>query len=156
MTVTGRMGATMTEGQLAAIEERLQNWGRWAFGTIGGGKGHCASVEYRYVPEKLGEGEQAVHRTAMTVDVLDAETVERAVTSLQCRVARRFLIKAYVFRASRVTLSQMFRIQGALYDAYRLRVAKLVADTLQDQDRRHVRRGKPLWAGVARTTKARV
>lgn len=146
----------LNEAQFARMEERLQNWGQWAR-LGGGGKGHCASVEYRYVAEKLGEGEQAVHRTPRALDPVDAELVEAAVTALRCRGARYFLRLAFVEQYTRLTLQREFRLRSdALYLAYRVRTATLVADQLSANEVKLIKRGKPLWAGVARTTKGGV
>ena len=139
----------MTEGELAKIEGRLNNWGRWAFSS-GGGGGHCASAEYRYVPEKLGEDEQAVHRTPMPVDAVDAELVEEAVTRMTNARARLFLKEAYVYQVSRPTLERLFRAYGVLLEAYRLRVLQLAGEAIASQEVVLVRKGKPLWAGIGR------
>lgn len=145
----------MTEGELTKIEERLSNWGRWAFSSGGGGR-HCASAEYRYVPEKLGEDEQASDRTPKSVDVTDAELVEEAVTRMRCARARLFLKEAFVYQVSRTTLERLFRAYGALLEAYRLRVLQLAGEAIAAQEVVLIRKGKPLWAGVARITSRRV
>lgn len=145
----------MTEGELMKIEGRLNNWGRWAF-SGGGGGGHCASAEYRYVPEKLGDDEQAVHRTPMPVDAIDAELVEEAVTRMRCARARLFLKEAFVYQVSRPTLERLFRAYGSLLEAYRLRVLQLASEAIAAQEVVLIRKGKPLWAGVARITSRRV
>ena len=146
----------MTEGELAKIEARLNNWGRWAFSGSGGGKGHCCSAEYRYVPEKLGDGEQAVHRTPMPVDALDAELVEEAVTRMTNARARLFLKEVYVYQVCRSNLESMFRLYGQMLEAYRIRVLQLAGEAIVSQEVVLVRKGKPLWAGVARITRGRV
>jgi hypothetical protein len=146
----------LNEAQFARMEERLQNWGQWAR-TGGAGKGHCGSVEHRYIAEKLGEGEQAVHRTPRAVDAIDAELIEDAVSALKCRAARFFLMAAFVEQWARPTLQRVFRLRGDhLYVAYRVRAASLVADEVAEAEARLVKRGKPLWAGVARIARGRV
>lgn len=146
----------MTEDERLRIEGRLNNWGRWANNGVGFGGGHCASAEYRYVAERLGEDEQAVHRTTMPVDALDAELVERAVTKLECQRSKKFLVDSYVHQVSRINLERKFRVYGALFEPYRLRVVKLAAEIIAQEECGLIRRGKPLWAGVARITRRRV
>lgn len=67
---------------LEATRDRLENWGRWAAGRGGAGQGRCASLEGRYVPERLGEGEEASRRTPrIPIDDIDAEYVDRIVST---------------------------------------------------------------------------
>jgi hypothetical protein len=147
----------MTEDERLRIEGRLNNWGRWAGTGAGGGPhGHCASAEHRYVAEKLGEDEQAIHRTVMPVDALDAEIVERAITKIPCKRSRRFLVESYVYQVARVNLEKKFQAFGALFEPYRYRVVKLAAESIANEECGLIRRGKPLWAGVARSTRRRV
>lgn len=142
----------MTDDQYAQLQIRLQNWGRWAYtrGGGGGGIGHCGSVEHRYRAPKLGEGEVASHRIRLPVDPADAETIERAVIALRCISARCFLIDQYVKGYARTTLERKFRIHGNLYYAYRRNATEMVAAALRSLDPHLIRRGQPIWAGVAR------
>lgn len=141
----------MDDGQFERLEGRLNNWGRWAF-SAGGGRGHCLSVEHRYLPPKLAEGEQAAHRTPMPVDMLDAEVVEKAVTTLPCVTARRFLIKVYVYRSCPPAICRQFRLAVDLFEGFHYRNVMLVAQQLRAQQDESplIRRGKPLWAGTCR------
>jgi hypothetical protein len=145
----------MNESQFVRIEQRLDNWGQWSRAGCGG-VGHCASAEHRYVAEKLGEDEQAVHRIPQALNVVDAELVENAVTTLKCRHARAFLIMAFIERCSRSTLERKFRLHSNLYLGYRVRVAEMVATQLAAMEVKLIRRGQPLWAGVARIARGRV
>jgi len=59
-------------------QDRLRNWGRWSKSQRI--LGHCRSIEHRYRPERLHEGEEEQRRRGWTpVDVLDALTVWRAI-----------------------------------------------------------------------------
>lgn len=133
------------------LDQRMRNWGTWASGD-GAGRGVCASAEHHYVPPKLGEGEEAVHRTPMSVDVVDAERIERAVCRILVLPVRRFLVDNYVRRYNRARLCERARVDLQLLEAFHLRALTMVADSLASQEVQLVRRGKALWAGVARIT----
>jgi hypothetical protein len=139
----------MTEGQFAQLNARMDNWGRWAH-VSSGANGHCASVEHRYVPPRLGEGEQACDRITQAINSLDAEIVERAVVALRCQAARIFLKKLYVYRASRHSLCDMFKLPREQYRSYWARALEMVTESLRAQDVTLIRRGRPIWAGIAR------
>lgn len=100
-----------TEADIAAIAERLVEWGRWVRPKVL--KGHCASIEHRYIydPEDFGDevqpkekqdakrAEPDVHKCAEIERVIGAPTFPKA--------ERRILVQTYVWnRDPRVTCRQ--------------------------------------------------
>lgn len=75
---------------LRDIDQRLCNWSRWAYSRLGG-SGHCGSAEHHYRPEKYAD-EAKLERTAMPIDGLDAEIVEKAI----CRIAVQSLPRRFI------------------------------------------------------------
>ena len=163
------------------MDQRMRNWGRYCAGDSGGGVGTCASAERFYVAPKADE--QRMDRHAVEpVDVLDAELVERAVTRIMPGRERKFAVFFYVRRFDRGLVCRRLRLGcncGArdhrhhhdgerngrhvtrceMFEAFRRRVLGAVHDRLLHLEAEPVsliRKGKPLWAGVARITKAGV
>jgi hypothetical protein len=145
----------MNEAQVQRVDDRLQNWGRWA-SSDRRRRGRCLSVEHRYLPPRLAENETALQRTPMPLNVPDAELVESAVVALRCRSTRRFLVNYYVRRWSRQTVCREHGITEDMFLGYRARACEMVAESLLEREDLLIRRGKPLWAGVARTAMGRV
>ena len=139
----------MNETEFLRWDQRMRNWGRWAGAGGGGGRGCCASAERYYLPPKLGDGEQAIHRTVMTLDVPDAELVERAVCSIQIRPVKRFLIDNYVRCYDRLRICRRIRLDDNLLESFHRRALATVADQVAAHEVVLIRRGKLLWAGLA-------
>jgi hypothetical protein len=154
IAVTGQ-GDAMNEAQVEQVDARLINWGRWA-ASERHRRGRCLSVEHRYLPPRLAEDETAAQRTPMPLNVPDAELVESAVVALRCRPTRRFLVNYYVKRWARQTVCREHGITEDMFLGYRARVCELVAESLREREDLLIRRGKPLWAGVARIARGRV
>lgn len=96
----------------AALEARLENWGRWNRNGSGGGR--CGSAEGRYVPPRDEEGERAERLARLPVDGPDAEAIEEAVCSLRIRRARVLLKRVYVLRHDKLVLARWLNVPPLL------------------------------------------
>lgn len=90
---------------------KLVQWARWS--NSAGAPGRCASIESRYLPERLTEAE-GEDRTRKNLDdkpdLADIERVEQAVCALQSDTNRRLLIARYVDRSPDRRICKEFRI----------------------------------------------
>jgi len=83
--------------ELLQVHDQLINWSRWArVSRIK--RGHCASMEWRYLPERLTEETQEERQIVhIPPDELAALPVEKAVIGCPER-NRRYLILHYIHR----------------------------------------------------------
>lgn len=91
---------------------RILNWARWA--SNGPQRGHCASIEHRYLPERLTEAEgadRAAKHGGEKLDLQDAERVEQAVCALASPKDARMLAARYVFRERDRVLCRDFEVR---------------------------------------------
>lgn len=78
---------------------KILNWARWS--TSSGAQGHCASIEHKYVPERLTEAmsqSKSDSEGKPELDIADAERVEHAVCALSNPVDREIIVAKYVWR----------------------------------------------------------
>lgn len=80
------------------IHARLMNWSEWIFERKP--QGHCRSIEWRYVPERISDNDQRrAEQTEHFIDRADALLLERAIVALTFPVKERALLKChYVVR----------------------------------------------------------
>jgi hypothetical protein len=84
----------MSDQEMKLLEERLDNWGLVV--RDGLHFSHCASVEYRYQPER-GESFEARRNPGPVLDVADGWLVERA-WKLLGKAHHRWLLKLHFVR----------------------------------------------------------
>ena len=130
-------------------ERRLIEWARWV-ARNGAGPGRCGSAEGRYLPPRVDEDEAAA-KAQVPIDTNDAEQIERLMHSTVCRAARSVLAAHYLHRSVGAAYA---RRQGLTLEALKVMVQRAVAHLGNridaDDEKVHViRRGKPIWAGVA-------
>ena len=98
-------------GDLAEIDDRLDNWGRWAHERAR--RGRAMSAEGRYLPERLrGEEETDRRRAALPIDAIDATVVDAALAPVKGFPMResRLLKLHYVRRLSDKNVRETLRI----------------------------------------------
>lgn len=89
--------------KLLYVDDRLENWGRWAR-SGGRGGSPLGSAEGRYRPERVTEGEEQTRRTpSVSIDESEASAVDRAIAPANGFPAHwtRMLLAAYVWQANR-------------------------------------------------------
>ena len=112
---------------LVDVDDRLANWGRWAFER--NRRGRARSIEGRYQPEQLrGDAEEDRRVASVFVDQLDASVVDRALAVAGgCPRRESLLLKLhYVERMSDESIRRQVRVHRNDWDqvvAYALRMA---------------------------------
>lgn len=136
------------------LESRLQNWAQWFSGwSDSSSKGKCASAEYRYVAPRVDE-EKVQSRYVNTIDVADAMEVHDAMQALPWKPTRLFLYYWYGHKLPKPLIARHVRIPLLELDEFLVGKLRLLAIELAriERGRVHIiRRGKPIWAGVAKT-----
>jgi hypothetical protein len=80
------------------VEDRLLNWGHAM--RDGWRKGHCMSIEHRYLPERIvGESWESRQTAKLMIDHRDAAEVERAWRDISKRLYQQVLQMHYVWRS---------------------------------------------------------
>ena len=98
-------------GELAEIDDRLDNWGRWAHERAR--RGRAMSAEGRYLPERVrGDEEADRRRPSLPIDAADAVLVDAALAPVKGFPMResRLLKMHYVRRLSDKTVREELRI----------------------------------------------
>ena len=121
----------MDNAELAALQARAWNWGRWARGDCNRGVSGCGSAERYYVAPRPDEEAQAA-RNDGRVDVEDAEQFEAAVCALRCEIDRKLLKWVYVRGLTRSELARKLRLDQMLVEPFHLRVLGAVAYRLSE------------------------
>ena len=83
---------------------RLENWARWSRDRIK--RGHCRSIEYRYIPERVEDDEARVPRIEW--DSLDAV----ALHSVICEIPEKSRWLLHLFILHRIEEYKIRRILG--------------------------------------------
>ena len=105
---------------LQEIYSRLENWARWSRDRIK--RGHCRSIEYRYIAERVDDDEDRIPR--MEWDSLDAA----ALHSIICGVPEksRWLLHLMIlhrvdeYKIRRLLGIHRTQIVGEYHDAMRM------------------------------------
>ncbi len=112
----------MDAGQIADVERRLENWGRWARGEGGNASPNtCASAERLYVPPREDE-QRLIASAAEPVNARDAVKVEAAVVRVKRQLDRKFLIEWYVYQTNPYEIARRHQIETDLLRANVLRL----------------------------------
>lgn len=101
----------MDKAQQVALELRLENWGAW--NRTGDHERECGSAERRYDGGSADEekSQTLLDRLARgSINVADAELIERAILTLRRASSRRFLVYTYVRQMPNVIIARDFRI----------------------------------------------
>ena len=76
------------------MHERLINWSEWVI--VRRNYGHCGSIEYRYVPERISDpDERRKEQIRIRIDVNDAQQLERTIAASLFPKRHRIVLKAY-------------------------------------------------------------
>lgn len=105
---------------------KIVEWARWSTST--GSPGRCASIESRYLPDRLTEAEEDQRRRKNLEekpDLADIERVEQAVCALQSDTNRRLLIARFVERFSDRRICRQFEIP---YRELEFRLFSVISD----------------------------
>ena len=138
----------MNQAELHVVEGRVINWARWA-NSGAAPRMRCASAEGKYLPPAADEDKLEFLR-ANPINVLDAEKIERCICSLPS-CGRVFIVLLYVKRVPVERLMKKFHIEPSMFEAFRLRNLKDVAERAASMDEVVlIRRGRPIWAGLAK------
>jgi hypothetical protein len=113
------------------IHERLLNWSEWI--VVRRSYGHCRSIEWRYVPERIADNEERRQQlTRIIIDVADAATVEKSITGWTFpRKARAILRCHYVARLRREECCRANGIRFAKFGVELGRAAMILANRLK-------------------------
>lgn len=131
-----------------AVEGRVINWARWV-STESAAPQRCASAEGRYLPPAADDAKLEFLRSN-PVDVLDAERIERGICLLP-DAGRILLVLHYVKCLPPSRIVKRLRIPRNLYDAFRQRNLCDLAQRVEALDEtKLIRRGKLIWAGLAK------
>lgn len=98
-----------TENDFQALRGRLENWGKW-MRAGNGGRDRCASAERLYVTPRVDEDGVNATVDYRSIDVLDADRIEQAVSKVQSEGYRQLVRSIYVFRWSDRQLTRIFKI----------------------------------------------
>lgn len=106
--------------------KKIAQWARWS--NSAGAPGRCASIESRYLPERLTEAE-GEDRTRKNLDekpdLADIERVEQSVCALQSDTNRRLLIARFVDRLPDRRICRQFEIP---YRELEFRLFSVISD----------------------------
>jgi hypothetical protein len=119
------------DGVDETIHERLVNWSEWII--VRQSYGHCRSIEWRYVPERISDNEERRQElTRIIIDVDDAATVERAITGWTFpRKPRSILRCHYVARLRREQCCRANGIRLAQFSFELGRAAMILSNRLK-------------------------
>ena len=129
-------------------DERLENWGRWAGGGLGGAANTCGSAEKRWVPPRADE--EKVRRSGAPIDVQDAELIERAICALPSPSLRTVLVWRYALQWRDSAICRRLRLHRDSWTALHARVVLQVGGLAAAQSAPLIRRGVRHWAGCTR------
>lgn len=93
--------------------EELQNWRRWCL-SLGGGNGHCKSLEHRYQSESDLDRVVTAH---IEVRNFDAVEIEKQLSSLTFpKKQRRLIINEYIWHRPYIRTCKELGITFSEYD----------------------------------------
>lgn len=134
---------------LSAVEARVVNWVRWLM-LDDAGKGRCGSAERNY--RSQGDASEAQERrvSIQSIDAVDAQLVQQAFVSLPPNM-RRLLQLWYVQQRPERRIARAFGMaESAVLPAREATLSALEARLAAlERPMKLLRRGSPLWAGVA-------
>lgn len=126
-------------------------WGRWAR-QGGSGAARCGSAEGQYISGYGDGNDNDDQQDAVSISEDRAQLFERAVLSLSY-AHRRFLLVAYVNREQRKSVCEKCRVSAEMLEACQLLVLRDLVEAVERLDQpKLIRKGKMLWAGLARST----
>lgn len=135
------------------IHREAMAWGRWAGVGARAGIARCGSAEGRYV-SGYGDAEERPRDTDEVMITEDrAQLIERAILAMPYG-ERRFVVMAYGRRERRKSLCEKCRISSDLIEGYQIHALRMLGEVIERLDAPPVliRKGKMLWAGVAKIT----
>lgn len=93
------------------MHERLVNWAAWVRDRKG--RGHCGSIEYRYIPERLADAEiRRQEQTREVIDRIDALLIEKCVCATTFpQKHRKVLVEYYVYRSMHQVIARKVKIR---------------------------------------------
>ncbi|PPE75463.1 hypothetical protein C3942_00780 [Solimonas fluminis] len=139
----------MTETEIERLENRLENWARWAKAD-GHERARCASAEGAYVAPAADE-DRLVRSSACPVDARDARFIEEALVSLPSKADRLFIVYVYLLRRYPGEIARKLKFDVDHYEALKQRTLRRLADRIAAASSvRLIARGKPIWAGLAK------
>lgn len=139
----------MIQVEIDRLEERLANWARcmWPGGP---GQARCASAEGQYVPPRADE-ERMVRQARTPLDIRDGAFMEEAVTSLALQRDRLIITYTYLLGRQPKEIARKLKFHVDQYeDALAISLQRLSDRIAQMESVKLIRRGRPLWAGVAK------
>ena len=132
------------------LEDRLQNWGRWARGSTS--KGHCGSIEWTWTDKwRAAYGADydvnPVHQL-VPIDGHDAQLIQFHVKR-QLETRRLFLNARYVYRWADGRLSRAFGFPYHDLGNYLLQVTEKLQESLDTASRVGNNPQKPRRTAIA-------
>lgn len=137
------------DASLTAVEARVVNWVRWLY-MSDSRRGRCASAERHYTAP-AADGEGLAHRMdLLSINAVDAQLVQQAFVTLPPNM-RRLLQLWYVHQRSERRIARAFGMpESSVMPALESTLAAIEARLAQiERPIKLLRRGAPLWAGVA-------
>lgn len=139
----------LTTQQTLELERRIQNWVRWLF-SDGCGSGRCASAERMYTAPRDTERSDALVNAAdwQSIDAVDAERVQAAYALLSDK-ARTVVRMHYVKAVEAWRIARAIGVSEASMPDVVAVVLVRLRDQLEAAPVKLIRRGAPIWAGLA-------
>jgi hypothetical protein len=107
----------------ATTHEMLRDWGVYVRMTVT--RGHCSSIEYRYRPERVTDGEEEERRTPQrSIDQVAARLVESVVCAPTFPRDDHWLLREHY--VNRARSESICRVMGILFRDYDDRLASAV------------------------------